>query len=247
MHLQFITPSVYLGPANPNPQRAQLILTHFDLSNPRGRVLTRLDFLWNDHSYFRLVYQNDHWLSDELVRTSQPWPFQLKQWRDRKGIKTVINLRGGFDASFFALEKHACEQLGLTLVNHTATSRDVPSAEQVIAARDMFDSIEYPALMHCKSGADRAGIMSVLYCHFRLGQPIRQAVKQLSPFYLHTKAGKTGVLDYIFERYLTEAEPEGISFFDWTQSPEYDPVKIKADFKAQWWGTALTEGLLRRE
>jgi protein tyrosine/serine phosphatase len=247
VHLQFITPSVYLGPANPNPQRAQLILTHFDLSNPRGRVLTRLDFLWNDHSYFRLVYQNDHWLSDELVRTSQPWPFQLKQWRARKGIKTVINLRGGFDASFFALEKHACEQLGLTLVNHTATSRDVPSAAQVIAARDMFDSIEYPALMHCKSGADRAGIMSVLYCHFRLGQPIRQAVKQLSPFYLHTKAGKTGVLDYIFERYLTEAEPKGISFLDWTQSPEYDPVKIKADFKAQWWGTALTEGLLRRE
>lgn len=247
LHLQNIASSVYLGPTNPNPRHPQLLLTRFDLSHPRGRVLTRLHFLWHDHSYFRLVYQNDHWISHELLRTSQPWPFQLKQWRDRKGIKTVINLRGGFDASFFALERHACERLGLKLVNHTATSRDVPTAQQVLAARDMFNSIEYPALMHCKSGADRAGIMSVLYCHFRLGQPIRQAARQLSPLYLHAKAGKTGVLDYIFERYLAEAEPRGISFLDWTQSSDYDPAKIKADFKAQWWGSLFTEGLLRRE
>ncbi len=247
LHLQNTASSVYLGPTNPNPPLPQLLLNRFDVTHPRGRVLTRLHFLWHDHSYFRLVYQNDHWISHELLRTSQPWPFQLKQWRDRKGIKTIINLRGGFDASFFALEKHACEQLGLKLVNHTATSRDVPTAAQVLAARDMFNSIEYPALMHCKSGADRAGIMSVLYCHFRLGQPIRQAMKQLSPRYLHSKAGKTGVLDYIFERYLEDAEPKGISFLDWTQSPEYDPVRIKAEHKAHWLFTLLTEGLLRRE
>ena len=27
----------------------------------------------------------------------------------------------------------------------------------------MFETIEYPAVMHCKSGADRAGIMAALY------------------------------------------------------------------------------------
>lgn len=226
---------------------ADLDVNRFDLTRPYSRVLARLDFLWNDHAYFRLLYQNDHWLSDELVRTAQPWPFQFRQWRDRAGIRTVINLRGGFDASFFALERRACEKLGLNLVNHTATSRDVPTAVQVLAARDMFNSIEYPALMHCKSGANRTGIMSVLYCHFRLGQPIRQALGQLTARYGHAKAGKTGVLNYIFERYLDEAEPKGISFLDWTQSPDYDPVKLKADFRAQWWGTLLTEGLMRRE
>ena len=159
----------------------------------------------------------------------------------------MINLRGGFDGSFHVLEKQACEKLGMKLVNFTATSRDVPSAENIRGVRELFDTIEYPALIHCKSGADRAGIMSVFYMHFRRGQPIRQALEQLSPRFLHTRAGKPGVLDYIFERYFAEAEPKGISFFDWTQSPEYDPVKIKADFKAQWWATLLTDRLLRRE
>ena len=101
--------------------------------------------------------------------------------------------------------------------------------------------------MHCKSGADRAGIMSVFYCHFRLGQPIRQAMQQLSLRYLHVRQGKTGVLDYVFERYVAEAEPQGMSFIDWVMSPAYDPAAIKADFRAQWIGTLLTEKLLRRE
>ncbi len=218
----------------------------FDLTKARGRFIACLDYLWNDHAYLRLGFQNAHWISRELVRTNQPWPFQLKRWK-RDGIKTIINLRGGFDASFYALERRACERLGLKLVNFTVTSRDVPSKAQVLAARELFETVEYPAVMHCKSGADRAGIMGVLYAHFRLGQPIRQAMEQLSPRYMHVRHGKTGVLDYIFDLYLVEGEVKGLSFLSWVQSPAYDPVKIKADFRASWWGTLLSERLLRRE
>jgi protein tyrosine/serine phosphatase len=102
-------------------------------------------------------------------------------------------------------------------------------------------------LLHCKSGADRAGIMSVLYAHYRLGLPIREAMKELSFRYLHIKAGKTGVLDYTFERYLAEGEPMGMSFTEWVESPLYDPPKLKADFRAKWWGQLATDKLLRRE
>ena len=160
------------------------------------------------------------------MRTNQPWPFQLKRWK-RDGIKTVVNLRGGMDGSFHLLERQACRRHGLKLVNFVVTSRDVPSGDDVLAARALFETIEYPAVMHCKSGADRAGIMSVLYMHFR--------------------QGKTGVLDYVFERYLADAEPHGISFIDWVCSDAYDPVAMKAEFRAKWWGTAITEGLVRRE
>jgi hypothetical protein len=61
------------------------------------------------------------------------------------------------------------------------------------------------------------------------------------------RAGLTGVLDYIFERYLAEGEPAGQSFADWVQSEAYDPARLKAEFRANWWGTQLTERLLRRE
>ncbi len=221
-------------------------LAQFDLSTPEGRKRARRDYMWNDHAFLRLRFQNAHWISDELVRTNQPSPEQLAGWKAR-GIKTIINLRGGFDGSFYVLEKEACEQLGLKLVDFTITSREVPSRARVLGARDLFQSIEYPALMHCKSGADRAGIMSVFYMHFRKGKPIAEALDQLHLRYLHMKAGKTGVLDYVFERYLAEGEPAGLSFVEWVESPAYQPDAMKADFRAKWWGTLFTERLLKRE
>jgi protein tyrosine/serine phosphatase len=218
----------------------------FDLSTPGGRVMTYLDYLWNDHAYLRLGFSNAHWISDEMVRANQPWPHQLAAWKTR-GIRTVVNLRGGFDASFHALEKDACDRLGLTMVDFTITSREVPSRDRVLGAKRLFETLEYPAMMHCKSGADRVGIMSVLYMHFRKGKTIREALDQLHLRYLHVKQGKTGVLDYTFERYLEQGEPAGMSFLEWVESPMYDPAGMKADFRAQMWGSLLTEGLLKRE
>jgi protein tyrosine/serine phosphatase len=226
-----------------------LLVKTFDLTSAGGRFIAYLDYLWTDHAYLRLGFQNAHWISGEMVRSNQPWPFQLARWK-REGIKTIVNLRGGFDASFHILERDACERLGLTLANFTMTSRDVPSKAQVLAARELFETIAYPAVMHCKSGSDRAGIMGVLYAHFRLGQPIRQAMGQLSPRYLHVRQGLTGVLDYIFELYLAEGGAKGLSFVDWVQSPGYDPVKIKADFRANratGLGILFSDKLLRRE
>jgi len=227
-------------------QIAERPLPKFDLSTPEGRKHALRDYMWNDHAFLRLRFQNAHWISEELVRTNQPSPEQLAGWKAR-GIKTIINLRGGFDGSFHVLEKAACEELGLTLVDFTITSREVPSRARVLGARDLFESIEYPALMHCKSGADRAGIMSVFYMHFRKGKTIAEALDQLHLRYLHMKAGKTGVLDYTFERYLAEGEPAGLSFIEWVESPAYDPDAIKADFRSQWWGNLFTERLLKRE
>ena len=181
------------------------------------------------------------------MRTNQPWPFQLKAWRDR-GVRTVINLRGGgHRTGFYELEQAACARLGLTMIDFPVSSREAPTREQVEGAAALFETVAYPALMHCKSGSDRAGVMAVLYAHFRLGQPLREALKELSLRYLHVRQGKTGVLDYTFERYFAEGEPAGLSFLEWVRRPDYDPKRIKADFHAAWWGTLLTERLLKRE
>ncbi|MFN7263380.1 MAG: fused DSP-PTPase phosphatase/NAD kinase-like protein, partial [Phenylobacterium sp.] len=178
-------------------------MADYDLTTPKGRRRAYLEFLFKDHAFLRLRFSNAHAVSEELYRANQPWPFQLEEWKAR-GIRTVVNLRGGFDASFYALEKDACARLGLNLVDFTITSREVPSRARVHGAKALCESLESPALMHCTSGADRAGSMSVLYLHFRKGVPIREALAQLSLKYLHVKAGKTGVLDYTFERYLAE-------------------------------------------
>ena len=217
----------------------------FDLGTVRGRLSAYLDYLWRDHAYLRLGFQNAHWVSDELVRTNQPWPHQLRAWK-RRGVRTIVNLRGGFDASFHALEKDACAAMGLTLVNFTVTSRDAPDRDQILAAKALFETIEYPALIHCKSGADRASLMSALYVHFRGGGDIPTAMRQLDLKYLHLKNSRTGILDYLFERYLSDAAPSGRSFTDWIESADYNPAAIKADFQSRTRRSALA-ALVPRE
>ena len=221
-------------------------MSQFDLSTPGGRFAAYWSFFWGDHAYFRLLSQNAHWLSPEMARANQPWPFQLKAWK-RRGIRTVLTLRDQPQKAHHVLEADACERLGLKLVEFVLASREAPTREQVLGAKALFETIEYPCLMHCKSGADRAGVMSVLYAHFRLGLPIREAARQLSFRFGHIRQGETGVLDYVFERYLEEADATGISFERWVGRPEYDAGRVKADFTAQWWGTLLADRLLRRE
>ena len=176
--------------------------------------------------------QKAHSLPDEFVRSNQPWPHQLRAWK-RRGIRTVVNLRGGFDASFHALEKDACAALGMTLVNFTLTSRDAPDRDQLHAAKTLFETIEYPILIHCKSGADRASLFSALYVHFHLGGDIPTALRQLDIRYLHLKRGRTGILDYVFELYLAEGAPTGLTFSEWIDTPVYDPARIKAAYRAR--------------
>ena len=196
------------------------------------------------------AFSNAHWISDELVRASQPWPFQVKAWRDR-GVRTILSLRGPRhgrgEHTFSLLESDACARYGLKLVSYPIYSRDVPTAEQVLGARALFDGLDYPVMMHCKSGADRAGLKAVLYLHFRKGKPIAEALDQLHLRFGHVRAGTTGVLDYYFEYYLREIAPKGLSLEDWARQPDYDPAQIRKAFKAQWWGTLLTDRVLRRE
>ncbi len=221
-------------------------MTDFDLSTLGGRLYARLRFLWDDHAWLRLGFQNAHWVSPELVRTNQPWPFQLKAWRD-KGVKTVLSLRGEPHKVHRVLEADACERLGLTLVDLDLRSREAPTPQQALEAKRVFETIDYPCLMHCKSGADRAGMGAVLYLHFRQALPIEEARAQLSLRYGHIRHGLTGVLDHVLELYLADAAVTGVGFLEWLDRPDYDVQQIKADFKSKWWGRLVGDTLLRRE
>ena len=109
------------------------------------------------------------------------------------GIKTVVNLRGERMSGSYWLEVAACKRHGITMENCLVRSRAAPSVEELRNVRDLFERIEFPALMHCKSGADRAGLISTLYMHIVEGQPIEKAVEQLSLKYGHIKQADTGV------------------------------------------------------
>ncbi len=217
-----------------------------DLDTIEGRKQARYDLIWGDHGFLRIKFRNLHQISDEMWRSNQPSPEHIRAHVKERGIKTIINLRGASPKGYYLLEKEACEQLGVDLVDFQMFSRDTPTPEKIHGAKELFESIRYPALMHCKSGADRAGIMAVLYMHFRQGLPIEDAIEQLSFKYLHVKEGKTGMLDFFFQTYLDYAKDKPISFIDWIDGP-YDREVVKADFLTTWKAKMMVDRILRRE
>jgi protein tyrosine/serine phosphatase len=218
----------------------------FDLATPDGRRRAEADLIWADHGFLRAAFSNFHWIEPGVMaRANQPSPRAIARYA-AQGFKTILNLRGPSNTGYYVLEREACERHGLTLVDVRMHSRDPPSREQVKRAKALFESIAYPALMHCKSGADRAGAMAVLYKHFKMDQPIEEAVEQLRLKYLHVRQGKTGVIDYFFQRYLEESRVSGKSFERWV-AEDYDQKAMKGAFVGAWWANILVDRILRRE
>ena len=203
------------------------------------------DMLFVDHGIFRIVYLNQHRLSEHAWRAAQPAPHQLRRIA-AEGVRTIVNLRGERVCGSYWLETEACARYGLKLVNFQIRSRAAPTRDELKRARDLFESIEYPMLMHCKSGADRAGLMSVLYRFLKEGVPLEIAKGELSLRYGHIRQADTGVLDYFFERYLADNARQPISFFEWVDTV-YDADELKRSFQAQGWANRVVDSVLRRE
>jgi protein tyrosine phosphatase (PTP) superfamily phosphohydrolase (DUF442 family) len=210
-----------------------------------GPAASYLDMLFIDQGIFRLLYVNRHRVSDGVWRSAQPAPHHIRSLA-RDGIRTIVNLRGNRVCSSYWLELDACRRHGITLIDFQVRSRAAPSREELRAARELFERVEYPMLMHCKSGADRAGLMSALYRFCREQVPIEQARRALSLRFGHIRQGSTGILDYFFERYLADTVDRPIPFFDWVESV-YDPDELERSFRASRWGTHLVDTVLRRE
>jgi len=227
-----------------NPGAEPAKLSRFDLSTPQGRRAAEHDLVWTDHGFLRARFSNFHWIEPEVMaRANQPSPQAVARYA-AQGFKTILNLRGKSDTGYYALEREACERHGIEMIDVRMHSREPPSRAQVSGAKEVFERIKYPALMHCKSGADRAGVMAVLYKHFKMGLPIEDAVEQLSLRYLHVKQGKTGMIDFFFATYL--AQSNGKPFLQWVNE-DYDQKAVKAAFMGEWWANILTDKILRRE
>ena len=203
-----------------------------------------VELMAKDHGVLRLWWHNLHQIDEDMWRSNQPTPGRVEQ-AARLGIRTIINLRGDRSDGGWRLEAEACARHGLQLIDFTARSRAAPDKQMLHDTRDLFDRLDCPALLHCKSGADRAGLMAALYLLIQKGRPVAEAAEQLSIRYLHVKQAKTGLLDAFLAAYVPY-EAEGIGFFDWADNV-YDPEQLQAEFLSSSWADRLTDQILRRE
>jgi protein tyrosine phosphatase (PTP) superfamily phosphohydrolase (DUF442 family) len=203
-----------------------------------------VDLMVKDHGFLRIFWKNRHQFSPLMWRSNQPSPRDVRG-AGRNGIKTIINLRGPRNDGGWRLEKQACDEMGIQLIDFSVRSRDVPHISTIRNAKALFEQLELPAMIHCKSGADRAGIMAALYLLLEKQASVDEALAMLSYKYLHVREAKTGILDAFIEAYRP-AQDRGVDFMTWAEN-ELDPAAIKANFTAKGWGVRLVDNLLRRE
>lgn len=216
-----------------------------EMITPMQRFIGYLEMLFVDHGIFRVIYSNTHKVSPRMYRSSQPAPHQISRLA-AMGIKTIINLRGKRDCGSYLLQKEACTRHGITMIDFPVSSRDAPRKTDVRQLKEIFDRIEYPALMHCKSGSDRAGLGAALFLALAENRPIEEAAGQLHLKFGHVRHAKTGILDHFFDTYRKRNAERPVDLLIWADE-HYDPEALKTDFQTSRWANLLIDKLLRRE
>ena len=209
-----------------------------DISSRSGRFWAHVHFHLMDHAFLRVLWNNFHQVSDEVYRANQPSPSHLRSYKDR-GIKAVLNLRGFTQQSYALFEEDSCKNLGLDLISVPFSGSSAPQPEKLLEIIDIMEKISKPFVLHCKSGADRAGLVSAMYLIVQKKLSVTEAKKQLSFKYLHLDFTKTGILDYILDVFSKRLKIENIDFLDWIKQ-EYNAEILNSSFKSriEWKTTA---------
>jgi protein tyrosine/serine phosphatase len=216
-----------------------------DVTTARGRALAWVDSLFIDHAVFRLVWTNLAAVAPgRLYRCNHPTPQRLASLTRRYGFKTLINLRGKTQSGSDALSRDAAARLGLDFIDMALESRGAPQRDRILRLHDIFSSMRAPAVMHCKSGADRAGLAAGLYVMFH-GGTAREALQQLSLRFGHIRQARTGILDAFFHHYAREAEGRK-PFLDWVRE-DYDEAALRRDFHANGLASFINDWVLVHE
>ena len=216
-----------------------------DLSTAAGRRNAWVDALFVDHAVFRLVWTNFAVVKEgELYRSNHPTPGKLAAFTRKVGLRTLINLRGTAKNGSDALSRDMAARLGLDFYDMAMESRGVPHRDRVLRLAGIFEGMRGPGLVHCKSGADRAGLAAGVFLLMK-GGTAAEALGQLSLRYGHIKQAKTGILDQFFRLYAAEGEGKK-PFLEWVRE-DYDEEALRAAFAAGKVAGFINDKILRRE
>jgi protein tyrosine phosphatase (PTP) superfamily phosphohydrolase (DUF442 family) len=202
-------------------------MSHAPPSGRPARLGAWAAVMLRDGGLVRLVLPNRHRVAEGVWRSGQPTPGQLRAFA-RAGGRTVISLRAGRAVAALAPEAEACRALGLAFHLLPMRGHRLPTAAELAAAVRLFAAAERPVLIHCQSGADRAGLGAALWLLLAEGCPVAEARRQLSPRFGHNPLGRAGLLGALLDAYAA-APP--MPFAEWAATA-YDPGRITAEWRA---------------
>ncbi len=202
-----------------------------DISTPRLRRQAWWHFQLFDHAFLRVWWTNFDKVADGVYRSNHPAPKRLEKYKSM-GIREILNLRGADGYSPWLFEQEACDDLGMTLKVAKIYARKPARRAEIVNLIETMRQMDKPFVMHCKSGADRAGFASVLYKAIIEKVPLEEARKQLSVRYIHFDWTDTGIVDHIIDMYEARNAESPIDMEDWFRT-EYDHKIAAQSFAAK--------------
>jgi protein tyrosine phosphatase (PTP) superfamily phosphohydrolase (DUF442 family) len=153
--------------------------------------------------------------SRRVYRSAQLTGLHLNTVLDARQIKTVINLRGEApDAGWYQSELESCMARNIDHVDIAFSAQRLPPPSELNKLISAFDKAQYPILLHCRGGADRSGLSSVIYKTIYEKVPFEQAYKeQLTWRYGHLAWGTAHAMDDFMALYRKDAKQ--YSLRDW--------------------------------
>lgn len=195
-----------------------------DLDAPGARRAAAIDMLVFDHGLIRKVWHNEAEVAPGVWRSNQPDPETIRRLGAR-GFRAILNLRGRTEWGSYLLERDACRAAGIALHDIKLAARRPPTRAELRELDRLFGTLPRPFLIHCKSGADRAGLASAVFLLTR-GGTVAEAQAQLHWRFLHRRRGRTAILGRLIAAYAARTALTGIGFRDWVDQ-EYDPDSLR--------------------
>jgi protein tyrosine/serine phosphatase len=159
-----------------------------------------------------LGQHNFHVVSPGLIyRSAQLDAAGLTQVVQQHGIKSILNLRGADGSAWYKAETNRSQQLGVRHYDFALEAGRELKNEEMDQILAMIDSAPKPMLIHCKSGADRTGLVGALYLYSLEGKSSALAGRELTVLCGHVPYlfwRDTIAMDRSFERYVSlHAQP----------------------------------------
>lgn len=123
-------------------------------------------------------------------------------------LQSILNLRGGHPGeAWYDDEIAAAQEAGIGHYNYPISAKRKLTREQIEPILEIVRNAPKPLLIHCRSGADRSGLVAALFrLSVELASP-EEADRQLSLRYGHFPylTSKTGAMDESFWAFVGQS------------------------------------------